>query len=147
MQLDLERLELDDQWGPQARAWSTDAAMLNKIIACAKFAAAMKIDRSAAAGIIHMVTTALVAGNVQRIQSVQNMETAGKNAMLILESHSAQILPETLVQTLMSKYTGTVLGERRIRKLGMDGRFAAPEMPMMGSPLSPCSKAGSLSRT
>ena len=30
MQLDLERLELDDQWGPQARAWSTDAAMLNK---------------------------------------------------------------------------------------------------------------------
>ena len=137
MQLDLERLELDDQWGPQARAWSTDEAMLNKIIACAKFAAAMKIDRSAAAGIIHMVTTALVAGNVQRIQSVQNMETAGKNAMLILESHSAQILPETLVQTLMSKYTGTVLGERRIRKLGMDGRFAAPEMPMMGSPPKP----------
>ena len=28
IQLDLERLELDDQWGPQARAWSTDAATI-----------------------------------------------------------------------------------------------------------------------
>jgi hypothetical protein len=138
IQLDLERLNLDDQWGPRAQAWSTDAAMLHKIIACAKFASGMKIDKTAAAGIIHMVTTALVAGNVQRIQSVRNLEIVGKSYMLVLESNTpAQILPETLLQALTSKYTDTVLGEGRIRKFGMDGRFAAPEMPMGGRPPKP----------
>ena len=90
---------MDDQWGPREQAWSTDAVMLQKVIACAKFAAGMKVDKATAAGIIHIVTTTLVAGNAQRIQSVRNLEIAGKGAMLVLESNTpAQILTETLVR-------------------------------------------------
>ena len=126
-------LALDPHWSSKAQAWSTDGALLEKIIACAN-QMGVKFKRDEAQGVVFMISAALTAGKGLRSAAIRALETkTGPPYALLMEPvTSGEVQPTALSGELAREYPGTTLVPGSSRKMGADGKMPEAPAPRTG---------------